>query len=295
MPLSTGAGAFWLAAALMAGVALAFVLAPLVGRSGRRNGVTRAAVNAGIYRAQLAELDQALSAGVLSAAEHRACTDDILCRVPTDVLKEGPRTDLPRRRWPALALALALPALATGLYLSIGNPASLHPQDSVAATAPGARPMRAELPERIARLEAQLAHAPADGRAWVMLARANFELDRFADAARAYERALGASRKVADDPQIWCELADALGMAQGGSLKGRPRELIDKALALNANHLQALEMAGSAEYEAGNYARALVHWEGLLAVMSAEARARRELEIAIARVRRLAASGGNPS
>ena len=33
--------------------------------------------------------------------------------------------------------------------------------------------------------------------------------------------------KVAADPAIWCEYADALGMAQGGSLAGKPRELVD--------------------------------------------------------------------
>ena len=53
-------------------------------------------------------------------------------------------------------------------------------------------------------------------------------------------------------------------MAQGSSLKGRPREMMDKALGLKGNHPRALEMAGSAAYEVRDYDQALSYWEPLL-------------------------------
>ena len=128
---------------------------------------------------------------------------------------------------------------------------------------------------------------PRDGRAWVLDARAQMSANRYQDAARSYEKGIAASPRVAIDPQVWCELADALGMAQGGSLKGRPLELIQKALALDPNHPRALEMAGSAAYEAGDYRIALRYWERLLAQLDPASSAYADLSHAITRTRSL--------
>ena len=125
---------------------------------------------------------------------------------------------------------------------------------------------------------------PRDGRSWVLEARRHMDADRFPEAARAYENGL-ASRKVAADPQVWCELADALGMAQGGRLAGRPTELVDKALALNPLHPRALEMAGSAAYEAGDFARAARHWNQLLAQLPPGSPEHAQLTAALLRAR----------
>jgi cytochrome c-type biogenesis protein CcmH len=149
----------------------------------------------------------------------------------------------------------------------------------------------ADDPASIPALETHLARTPNDGRGWVTLARLHFAADRFEPAARAYEQALAVSRKVAQDPQVWCELADALAMAQGGSLKGKPRQMIDKALDLKGNHPRALEMAGSAAYEARDYDRALSYWEPLLAQLDPQSREHRELKVAVERLRRLAGIG----
>jgi cytochrome c-type biogenesis protein CcmH len=142
----------------------------------------------------------------------------------------------------------------------------------------------------VRRLRAHLEQQPRDARAWVIFARLQAETDHFAEAAQAYEKALALPSKVARDAAVWCEFADALGMTQGGSLAGRPRELIDRALALNPNHPKALEMAGSAEYGQRNYASALPFWRPLLATLEPGSKARAELAAAIARAERLSAT-----
>jgi cytochrome c-type biogenesis protein CcmH len=178
----------------------------------------------------------------------------------------------------ALAAALALLVLvAARIDAERREEAALTPAASYA-----------DDPALIPRLEAHLERTPRDGRGWVILARLNFASDRFAAAARAYEQALAVSRKVAQDPQVWCELADALGMVQGGSLEGRPREMIDKALGLKGNHPRALEMAGSAAYERRDYDRALIYWKPLLAQLDPQSREYRELQVAVERLGRLA-------
>lgn len=128
---------------------------------------------------------------------------------------------------------------------------------------------------------------PRDGRAWVLDAREKLQANRYLEAAESYEKGIAGSRKVAGDPLVWCELADALGMAQGGSLAGRPAELVQKALALGPTHPRALEMAGSVAYEARDYRRAALYWEQLLAQLPSGSGAHAELSAAIARTRSL--------
>jgi len=145
------------------------------------------------------------------------------------------------------------------------------------------------LPVTRGALKAHVERAPRDGRAWVLLARAELDADRFREAADAYEHGLAASRKAALDPGVWCEYADALGMALGGRLEGRPRELIERAIALNAAHPKALEMAGSAAYERGDFAAAARYWKQLLPQLAEGTPAHGELAAAVARAERKAA------
>ena len=138
------------------------------------------------------------------------------------------------------------------------------------------------------RLRAHLEQQPRDARAWTILARLQFEMDRFTEAAQAYEKALALPSKVANDPAVWCEYADALGMTQGGSLAGKPRELIARALAISPNHPKALEMAGGAAYEQGDYSGALSYWRPLLTALESGSQAHQELAAAIVRAERRA-------
>ena len=145
-----------------------------------------------------------------------------------------------------------------------------------AVASEGGPPMREQLALHLAR-------NPRDGRGWMLLARIEFDRDRFDAAADAFRKAIDASPKVARDPGVWCEYADALAMAQGGILAGRPRELIERALTLDARHARALEMAGSAAFEAGDFAAAARNWRRLLAQMTDGTQERRDLRLPSAR------------
>jgi len=169
------------------------------------------------------------------------------------------------------AAVVGIAAMAVGLLGHYGGDRASGDAPELSATS-----ARADLVRHLER-------APGDGRAWVLLARSDFDADRFADAAAAYERALATGDKVARDPAIWCEYADALGMAQGGSLAGKPRELVMRALAQQPSHPRALEMAGSAAFEAGEYAAAVRYWGDLLTQLPPASRERAELEVAIRR------------
>jgi cytochrome c-type biogenesis protein CcmH len=178
-----------------------------------------------------------------------------------------------------IALVGALAVLALGLYAVLRHPYPLARSDATrldamaVASDEGAPAIREPL-------AIHLAGHPRDGRGWVLFARIEFEGDRFASAAEAYRKALDSSPKVARDPGVWCEYADAFAMTQGGVLAGRPRELIERALAIDPGHARALEMAGSAAFEAGDFAGAARHWRLVLARLPDGTRAQREIELA---------------
>ena len=179
-----------------------------------------------------------------------------------------------------------LAALAVALIVSSGSGAPDAADETLPEFAQASN-SKTEAAALIHRLRAHLEKQPRDARAWAILARLQFEMDHFAEAAQAYAKALALPSKVANDPAVWCEYADALGMTQQGKLAGRPGELIARALALKPNHPKALEMAGSAEYEKGDYAAAEAYWRQLLTALEPGSQQHKELSAAIARAERL--------
>lgn len=187
-----------------------------------------------------------------------------------------------------LVAVLATSLIALAVYLQAGSTDT--PDAGNEAWPPVAETVNSgdETRALVRRLSTHLEKRPRDARAWAILARLQSGTDHFAEAARAYEKALALPSKVANDPSVWCEYADALGMTQEGKLDGRPRQLIARALALNPQHPKALEMAGSAEYAQGDYASALRYWRPLLATLEPGSQTHGELATAIARAERLA-------
>jgi len=123
-----------------------------------------------------------------------------------------------------------------------------------------------------------------------ILARAHAETARFEPAIRAFEQAIAVSPdKVAKDPTVLCEYADAVAMQQDGRLSGKPMQLVNRALELNDRHPMALEMAGGAAYEEGRFGDAARYWGELLPQLRSGTRRHAELAAAVERARERAA------
>lgn len=278
---------FLIAATAMALGAAAIVLLGL--RSRTRPTASRAALNAAVLRQRISELTRERDQGLISAEEFAAAREELQRRALVEAIAE-PDAPVPARGRRALVIAaVALPVLALPIYLEFGSPhlAGRGPAPQAVgsgaedgAAAPAAAPQAAKL----AALEAHVASTPKDARAWVLLGRARMEANQFGPAAFAYERAIAVAPKVARDPAVWCEYADAVGMSQGGSLVGKPRELIGKALEFDAEAPCALEMAGSAAVEARDFRAAQDYWSRLLRQLPAESPQHLQLATALKRI-----------
>jgi cytochrome c-type biogenesis protein CcmH len=258
-----------------------------------RTTANRAQTNARVLGAVAADLERERASGLLAPADYAQARAELERRVLAEIgAGAGPPSPhaaratareaeaMPLRRGVIVAAGVALPFAAALLYAAVGTPAAVRFASSDAAAGV---PAAASQTDQRARLQAHLRGQPDDARAWVLLARLSMDGSEFDAAADAYRRALAASPKVARDPLVWCEYADALGMAQSGTLAGPPRVAIERALSLDPEHPRALEMAGSAAYEAREYRAAASYWARLLARIPADTPAHAQLAAAVAR------------
>jgi cytochrome c-type biogenesis protein CcmH len=187
------------------------------------------------------------------------------------------------RDWSAIGVGLALPLAAVTLYAAVGTPrAMLAPQAQDAAAAIGP----AQIEAMVNRLAERLKNDPEDADGWRMLAHSYETLRRFDAALDAYRR-LAALEP--NNPDVLTDAAVALGMSLNQDLSGEPERLIDRALALNPNHVQALALKGSAAYERGDYAQAIAPWKKILAMVPQESSMARSIAASVAKAETFAA------
>lgn len=194
-------------------------------------------------------------------------------------------------RWGLLALSLAMPALAFGLYAVRGDLGAVGADRTVLSEQllQEGLPPEGDTARHIeAELRRHLVKQPDDARAWVLLARLEMQGNRFADAAAAFARAVEGNTRASRDAGLWVEYAEAVGMAQGRTLVGEPLRLVEKALALDARHPVALDLAGSAAWEVQNYRAAVDYWQRLLETLSPQTPRHAELQLAIDRAQQRA-------
>lgn len=186
-------------------------------------------------------------------------------------------------------LVVGLPAVAIGFYALRGDLGALDNASSALSEqfAQQGLPVEGEVSEQFyAELERHLRKQPRDYRALVFKARLDMRAERFDKAVAAYEKAVSGRSKVANDPGVWVEYAEARGMTQGRSLVGLPLQLVQKALELDARHVQALDLAGSAAWEMRDFAKSAMYWKRLLAQIPPGDPRQAELSEAIARAER---------
>jgi len=255
---------FWIISALLIFVALLFVVIPLWRSQSTSNAVLRNAANLEILRDQIAEMDADLRNGLLTQELYEQGKRELQARLLEEVKEEpsmiaGVRSPL---KLLAISLAVLLPLTSVFMYWQVGNPKSLSPQASLASMSGSGM---TNSTDSLKALEEKVAKNPKDGESLVLLARSYGEAERYADAAKAYEKL---TQFVTDEAWIWADYADVLAMAHGQSLVGPPTKLIEKALALEPNHTKALALAGSAAMERGDYVAAIRYWNRLLKGLS---------------------------
>jgi len=278
---------FWVYAALLTALALAFLITPLLrGRAKSAAPVSRAASNLTIYRDQLAELDADLAAGTIDQEQWEAARGDLQRELLEDTGTPAAAPAAPVKRSTAVAvvLAVALPVVAVSAYLIVGNPQGLNPS---MASAHGVT--QAQIDAMVSSLAQKLKSNPDDPAGWVMLARSYSALGRFGEAANAYAQA---DARAPLNAQLLADYADSLAMSQGESLLGKPEALIQRALQADGKNVKALALAGTVEFEKQQFAKAAEYWKRILPLLPAGSEMENSIRASIKEAE--AKQGGSP-
>jgi cytochrome c-type biogenesis protein CcmH len=259
---------FWALAAAMTLAALAFVLVPLLRARAEAAGPTARDVTLAVLRGQRQEIEADVAAGHLPADARDEALAELVDRAGEDLPVEAaaPKRPAapPAKPWiTAAATAVAVPALAFGLYAAIGSPGAADLK-SMPRIASGAPTHDKELVAMIENLARKVRERPDDARGWELLARSMASLGRFDEAVEAYAHL---NKLTPNDPNVLADYADALGMTQGRALRGKPRELAEQALAIDPKHPKALALAGTAAMDAADWGAAMGYWQRLAATV----------------------------
>ena len=263
---------FSMVAAILVAAALLFIVPPLWRRRDQHS-VQRDRSNLEIYKDQLRELEADLSNGTLSQEQFEQGQLELERRLLEDVTPEANqklvKDDRGEGRGAAITVMLLVPLLAVFIYLIRGTPAALSPDKITVAEQAGKGPAHAVTAEQINAmvegLAQRLQNNPQDAEGWRMLGRSYVALGRYQDAIVALDRAVA---MIPNDPDLLADYADALAMTSGQTLKGKPMEMVNRALKLDPNHEKSLWLAGTAAYNEGNYSGAIAYWNRLLKQMS---------------------------
>ena len=230
--------AFICIAAFLVLIALAFAIWPLVTKRRDEGETNRRELNLAVLRQQYAELEAEHAAGRVPDDEFEETRSEIEARVldetraADEVEQKGGR----QGQYAAFALAVLIPVAAFLIYLEIGAPIAMDPdftrQQRQMMAAQGGH-SDAEILEQIAILEERLKEQPDNPDGWMMLARTQASFKNWAKSAEAFEQV---NRLVPGNPDVMADWADVLAAAQGGSLDGRPREIIEEVLKIDPTH-----------------------------------------------------------
>ncbi len=249
---------FIIAAAVLTLVTLALLVLPLLRKRVAPPRATQSEASIAVLRDQLEELERDRASGAISAEAYEAAHRGLRLRILEDAVPEAAASDRPHAV-PAIALAVLVPLAAAGLYAWLGTPQLLDPQPGQAQA--GAKHIEAgQMEAAVEKLAQRLQSTPDDLEGWTMLARSYRVLGRHADAVAAFTRA---EKKIGADPQRLTEWAESLALTSGGTLAGRPTELIARALAVDPDYGHALALAGAAAFERKDWRGAIAHWERL--------------------------------
>lgn len=253
----------WIAAILMTLIVAAMIALPLVRPT--RRGIDRADYDLAIFRDQLGEVDRDLARGILSPEQADAARTEIKRRILAADAARQKIAAAPRRPAivSAVAVGLALPAGAFGLYLAIGSPdvpsLPIAERRDAAAQSAGAT-SAAEFDEAIAKLRDRLLETPDDPLGWTLLARSLAALERNTEAVPAYRRALELSP---GNVALMTDLGETLVIIENGRVGDEALALYNNVLAIEPGHPAAGYYVGLAAAQQGMTGEAMQRWAAM--------------------------------
>jgi len=244
-------------------LAVAILLVPLLLRS--RAAASREDYNLAVYRDQLAELDRDIGRGVLTPDQAEAARAEIGRRIlalgPLNTAS-GSASAVPFAT--AVVAVVVLPFAAWSVYAVLGSPAMpdepFTSRSAAAATQTAEGQPPHDMTEAMTKLAEHLKQQPDDLKGWVLLARSQMSLGRFAEASDAYSHA---AKLATDNLDVLGDWGEAQVLAAGGKVTPAAKDAFERTLKDPDNAPRSRYYLALATAQQGNPKGALQQWVDL--------------------------------
>jgi cytochrome c-type biogenesis protein CcmH len=265
----------WIILIVLSAVAAAWLTIPLVRRHEAR--VDARAATIAVLKDQLADVDVQLAAGSIQPPEAEGMRNEIRRRllaaghIPPELDRTMGQKAL---SGVALGLAAMVAVAAAALYASMGRPdlagsPSAGAQVAGQAAAPAPEQAAAgEVAQLIAGLEQKMQSTPDDPEGWRMLGWSYFQTGRYADAVRAYGKAIALNPSGEGYQSAYGE---ALVQDAGGQVTPAAAAAFEKAAAQNGGDARARYFLAIRKAEQGDRKGAIEDMLRLVADSPADA------------------------
>ena len=267
----------WIVLTVMTSAAAVWMTVPLLRRLEDRG--TSGGHDIAVYRDQLAEVTREATDGLIDADQADAARTEINRRLLAADRQQvaGARTfSLGERHFATVAVGSIVVFGATILYTFGGRPdlpsvrreagssAPISVRQAVVApqgAAPQASAGLASVDELIQRLVDRLKTSPDNAEGWRMLGWSYFGVERYAEAAEAYAKAVALAPDAAS---IRAAQGEAVVRAANGLVSAEAQRIFEATLAIDPKDPRARFFKGLAKEQAGSKREALDDWTALL-------------------------------
>ncbi len=255
---------FWIIAAILILVALAFVIPPFFKKSPLPHQIDRKTLNVAIYKERLAEL----ALENLTPAQREVAKQDLDSTLWQELNNEENRLSHspPRAQWASLLVAIFIPVIAVGGYWQLGSPELIIPPVEKTHEGQTNKALPANFKEMVDKLAARLEKQPEDENGWRMLARSYVFLADYPQALKTYNQILV---KYGEQPEVLTELAEFIAKNNHDELAGLPTILLKTALTVDPNYPDALWLAGFSAAQQEDFNSAIGYWQRFQAQLPA--------------------------
>lgn len=222
---------------------------------------SRQQLNAAIYKEELAKLEKERADGLIDGTTYEMSHAEMRQRLFQDTSEADGVAVLGSPKKTIVAIALFVPIAAVLMYVWLGSAQKI--------AGGGAKPAigQQDVEKMVAGLAAKMEQDPSNLKGWVILARSYRVMGRSKDAEKAYDRA---GAYLDGDAQLLADYADVAASNANGSFEGKPQAIINRALKADPNNMMALWLAGTADYNRGDYRAAVKAWERLAKLLPAD-------------------------
>lgn len=254
-------------------VTVLLLAAPLLRRPS--TSAVRALYDVQVYKDQLGEVERDRQRGILPDDQAEAARLEIQRRLlAADAEARAHTGKAPPGRTLRVGLAVGMvavvPALALGLYVSLGSPGTPD-RPYVERTAERLGLTEAQVQEfsdQAEMLKAGLESNPTNQSAWFSLAQTQSALGRFGEALASYERGL---RLGPVGPEVWSLVGETNVLAEEGMVGERAQIAFHTVLRSDPTEVRARYYLGLAAEQQGQHEKAIAIWRHLELTSPADA------------------------